>query len=140
MENKKVKITVHTTVNATIENVWKIWTSPNDIIHWNTASDNWHTPKAKNNLKVGGKFSYRMEAKNGSFGFDFEGIYDNVKTNELIAYTMADGRKSIITFKQQGNEINISQTFEAETENTIELQKNGWQVIMNNFKKYTENL
>jgi uncharacterized protein YndB with AHSA1/START domain len=140
MENKKAKITVHTTVNATIENVWEIWTSPNDIIHWNTASDDWHTPKAKNDLKVGGKFSYRMEAKNGSFGFDFEGIYDNIKTNELIAYTMADGRKSIITFEQQGNEINISQTFEAETENTIELQKNGWQAIMNNFKKYTENL
>lgn len=140
MENKKVKITVHTAVNATIENVWKIWTSPIDIVHWNTASDDWHTTKAENDLKVDGKFSYRMEAKDGSFGFDFEGIYDNVKTNELIAYTMADGRKSIITFEQQGNKINISQTFEAETENTIELQKNGWQAIMNNFKKYAENL
>lgn len=140
MENKKEKITVQTTVNATIENVWKIWTSPHDIVHWNTASDDWHTTKAENDLKVGGKFSYRMEAKDGSFGFDFEGIYDNVKTNELIAYTMSDGRKSIITFEPQGNKINISQTFEAETENTIELQKNGWQAIMNNFKKYTENL
>jgi uncharacterized protein YndB with AHSA1/START domain len=139
MENKKVKITVQTTVDATIENVWKIWTTPNDIIHWNTASDDWHTTKAENDLKIGGKFSYRMEAKDGSFGFDFEGIYDTVKTNELIAYTMADGRKSIITFKQHGNKINISQTFEAETENTIELQKKGWQAIMNNFKKYTEN-
>jgi len=139
MENKKVKITVQTTVNATIENVWKIWTTPNDILHWNTASDDWHTTKAENDLKIGGKFSYRMEAKDGSFGFDFEGIYDTVKTNELIAYTMADGRKSIITFKQHGNKINISQTFEAETENTIELQKKGWQAIMNNFKKYTEN-
>lgn len=139
MKNKKVKITVQTTVNATIEKVWKIWTTPNDILHWNNASEDWHTTKAENDLKVGGKFSYRMEAKDGSFGFDFEGIYDTVKTNELIAYTMADGRKSIITFKQQGNNINISQTFEAETENTIELQKNGWQAIMNNFKKYTEN-
>jgi len=139
MDNKKVKITVQTTVNETIEDVWKIWTSPNDIIYWNNASDDWHTTKAKNDLKVGGKFSYRMEAKDGSFGFDFEGIYDIVKTNELIAYTMADGRKSIITFKQQNNAINISQTFEAESENPIELQKNGWQAIMNNFKKYIEN-
>ena len=139
MKNKKEKITVQTTVNVTIEKVWKIWTTPNDILHWNNASEDWHTTKAENDLKVGGKFSYRMEAKDGSFGFDFEGIYDTVKTNELIAYTMADGRMSIITFKQQGNNINISQTFEAETENTIELQKNGWQAIMNNFKKYTEN-
>lgn len=139
MKNKKIKITVQTSVNATIEKVWKIWTTPNDILHWNNASEDWHTTKAENDLKVGGKFSYQMEAKDGSFGFDFEGIYDTVKTNELIAYTMADGRKSIITFKQQGKNINISQTFEAETENTIELQKNGWQAIMNNFKKYIEN-
>lgn len=140
MDNNKVKITVQVTVKATIEKVWKVWTSPSDILHWNTASEDWHTTKAQNDLKVGGKFSYRMEAKDGSFGFDFRGIYDAIKTNELIACTMDDGRTSIITFEQKGNETNIIQTFEAETENTIELQKNGWQAIMDNFKKYTESL
>lgn len=137
---EKVKITVQVTVKATIEKVWKVWTTPSDIIRWNTASDDWHTTKAENDLKVGGKFSYRMEAKDGSFGFDFGGTYDAIKTNESIAYTMDDGRTSVITFEQKGNETNIIQTFEAETENTIELQQFGWQAIMNNFKKYTENL
>lgn len=140
MENTKVKITVQVTVKAAIEKIWKVWTTPADLMQWNTASDDWHTTKAENDLKVGGKFSYRMEAKDGSFGFDFGGIYDAVKTNQLIAYTMDDGRTSIITFEQKGNETNIIQTFEAETENSIELQKNGWQQIMNNFKKYTESL
>ena len=140
MENTKVKITVNVTVKAAIKKVWKVWTTPTDIIQWNTASDDWHTTKAENDLKVGGKFSYRMEAKDGSFGFDFGGIYDVVKTNKLIAYTMDDGRTSIISFEQQGEETKIIQTFEAETENTIELQQFGWQAIMNNFKKHTENL
>jgi uncharacterized protein YndB with AHSA1/START domain len=140
MENTKVKITVQVSVKATIDKVWKAWTTPVDIVKWNAASDDWHTTKAENDLKVGGKFSYRMEAKDGSFGFDFGGTYDAVKTNELIAYTMDDGRTSIITFEQKGKETNIIQTFEAETENTIELQRFGWQAIMNNFKKYTENL
>ena len=138
MENLKVKITVKVTVNATIEKVWKVWTTPAEIIHWNAASIEWHTTKAENDLKVGGKFSYRMEAMDGSFGFDFGGIYDTIKTNQLIAYTMDDGRTSIITFEQKDNETNIIQTFEAETENTIELQQFGWQQIMNNFRKYTE--
>ena len=140
MENNKVKITVQVSVKATMEKVWKAWTSPEDIIKWNAASDDWHTTKAENDLKVGGKFSYRMEAKDGSFGFDFGGTYDAVKTNELIAYTMDDGRTSIITFEQKDNEINIIQTFEAENENSVELQQNGWQAIMDNFKKYIENL
>lgn len=133
------KITVNATVNATIENVWKAWTTPNNIMQQNNASDDWHTPKAENDLRVGGKFSYRMEAKDRSFGFDFDGIYDIVKTNELIQYTMADGRNSTITFTSQGNEINISQTFDTETQNTIELQQFGWQAIMNSFKKHIEN-
>ena len=140
MENNKVKITVQVTVKSTIEKVWKVWTSPSDILHWNTASEDWHTTKAENDLKVGGKFSYRMEAKDGSFGFDFGGTYDIIKTNELIAYTMDDGRTSIITFEQKGNETTIVQTFDAENENSIELQQNGWQAIMDNFKKYIESL
>jgi uncharacterized protein YndB with AHSA1/START domain len=140
MENNKAKITVQVTVKATIEKVWKVWTSPSDILYWNNASDDWHTTKAENDLKVGGKFSYRMEAKDGSFGFDFGGTYDVVKTNEHIAYTMDDGRTSIITFEQKGNETTIVQTFEAENENSVELQQNGWQAIMDNFKKYIESL
>lgn len=140
MENPKVKISVQVTVKAAIEKVWKVWTTPADIINWNTASDDWCTTKAENDLKVGGKFSYRMEAKDGSFGFDFGGTYDVIKKNELIAYTMDDGRTSVIRFESKDNETNIIQTFEAETENTIELQQFGWQAIMNNFKNYTENL
>ncbi len=140
MERTKVKITVQVSVKTTKEKVWKVWTSPSDILHWNTASEDWHTTKAENDLKVGGKFLYRMEAKDGSFGFDFGGVYHAVKTNELIAYTMDDGRTSIITFEQKRNEVFIIQTFEAETENPIELQQNGWQAIMDNFKKYIEKL
>lgn len=140
MENAKVKITVQVTVKATIDKAWKVWTTPADIIQWNAASDDWHTTKAENDLKVGGKFSYRMEAKDGSFGFDFGGTYDDIKTNELIAYTMDDGRTSVISFEPKGNETSIVQTFEAETENTIELQQFGWQAIMNNFKKYAESI
>ncbi len=140
MENAKVKITVQVTVKAMMDKAWKVWTTPADIIQWNAASDDWHTTKAENDLKVGGKFSYRMEAKDGSFGFDFGGTYDDIKTNELIAYTMDDGRTSIITFEPTGNETSIVQTFEAETENTIELQQFGWQAIMNNFKKYSESI
>ncbi|MBK8484459.1 MAG: SRPBCC domain-containing protein [Saprospiraceae bacterium] len=133
------KITVNTTVIASIENVWKAWTTPNDILQWNHASDDWHTTKVENNLEAGGTFSFRMEAKDGSFGFDFNGIYDCIKINELIEYTMADGRTSIITFSTHDNEVFISQTFDAETQNTIELQQFGWQSIMNNFKKYIDN-
>jgi uncharacterized protein YndB with AHSA1/START domain len=140
MENAKVKITVQVTVKAMMDKAWKVWTTPADIIQWNAASDDWHTTKAENDLKVGGKFSYRMEAKDGSFGFDFGGTYDDIKTNELIAYTMDDGRTSVILFEPKGNETSIVQTFEAETENTIELQQFGWQAIMNNFKKYAESI
>lgn len=140
MENAKVKITVQVTVKAMMDKAWKVWTTPADIIQWNAASDDWHTTKAENDLKVGGKFSYRMEAKDGSFGFDFGGTYDDIKTNELIAYTMDDGRTSVISFEPKGNETSIVQTFEAETENTIELQQFGWQAIMNNFKKYAESI
>jgi uncharacterized protein YndB with AHSA1/START domain len=136
MEN--TKITVQITVNYPIEKVWKIWTSEEDIKQWNNASDDWHTSKAEINLVVGGTFSSRMEAKDGSFGFDFSGKYTAVKTNELIAYTMDDHRTCIINFKNIGNETLIIQTFEAETENPIEMQEFGWQAIMNNFKKYAE--
>ena len=134
----KQKITVEVTVSQTMDKVWKMWTTPADITRWNNASDDWHTPKAENDLRVGGKFLSRMEAKDGSFGFDFIGIYTSVKTNEEIGYTMEDGRTCISNFCIKGNTVKITTVFEAETENTIELQQNGWQAISNNFKKYAE--
>jgi uncharacterized protein YndB with AHSA1/START domain len=132
------KITVETTVQAPVEKVWKYWTEPTSITKWNKASDDWHTPLAENDLRAGGKFLSRMEAKDDSFGFDFGGIYDEVKLHEVIAYTLGDGRKVKITFKAQENETEVIETFDAETENTIELQQQGWQAILDNFKKYVE--
>jgi uncharacterized protein YndB with AHSA1/START domain len=134
----KTAITIEATVNAPVEKVWKLWTSPEHIVKWNTASEDWHTTKAENDLRAGGKFLSRMEAKDGSFGFDFGGVYDEVKTNEVIAYTMGDGRKAKVTFSIQGNGTKVVTIFEAEDQNPIEMQKGGWQAILNNFKKYAE--
>ncbi|MEH6907294.1 SRPBCC family protein [Neobacillus drentensis] len=133
-----VKVTVKATVNAPVEKIWEYWTEPKHITKWNNASDDWHTPIAENDLTVGGKFLTRMEAKDGSFGFDFGGIYDEVKLNELISYTMGDGRKVTITFKANGNETEVIETFDAETSNPVEMQQAGWQAILDNFKKYVE--
>src|SRR3954447_11035156 len=119
METSK-KITVETTVQAPVEKVWQYWTEPTHITKWNSASDDWHTPVAENDLTVGGKFLTRMEAKDGSFGFDFGGIYDEVKVNEVISYTLGDERKVTITFKGQGNETQVIETFDAEATNPIE--------------------
>lgn len=135
----KETITVETLVNAPVEKVWEFWTKPEHITKWNAASDDWHTTRAENNLRIGGKFLSRMEAKDGSFGFDFEGIYTDVITHEKISYTLLDDRKVTITFTQTKNGVQIIETFEAETENTLELQKLGWQAILNNFQKYVEN-
>ena len=132
------KITVSIHVDATMEKAWEMWTAPNHIMKWNAASPDWHTTKAENDLRVGGRFSFRMEAKEASFGFDFEGDYDQIKIHELIEYTMVDGRKCIIQFVQQENAILVNQTFEAENENPIEAQQFGWQSILNNFKMYVE--
>lgn len=140
METLSETITVESTIKAPIEKVWKSWTETSHITRWNNASPDWYTPKAENDLQVGGKFLYRMEAKDGSFGFDFWGIYDKVKEHEYIEYTMGDGRKAWVTFSGWGNEIKITETFEAEHENSIDLQKMGWQAILDNFKKYTEGL
>jgi uncharacterized protein YndB with AHSA1/START domain len=133
-----IAVTVEATINAPVEKVWEYWRKPEHIIKWNNASPDWHTPHAENNLQAGGKFSARMEAKDGSFGFDFWGIYDTVKTNELISYTLGDDRKVSIHFNSDGNTTKVIETFEAEEENSIELQKGGWQAILDNFKKYTE--
>ncbi len=134
----KQKITVEVVVASSLDAVWERWTTPKDIMQWNNASDDWHTLGASNDLKAGGKFVYRMEAKDGSFGFDFGGIYDLVKPREHISYTIGDGRKVEINFTSNGTETRVVETFEAETENSLEMQRNGWQAILNNFKKYTE--
>lgn len=131
-------ITVQANVNAPIAKIWELWTKPKHITQWNNASDDWHTPHAENDLKVGGKFTSRMEAKDGSFGFDFWGIYDKVVPDKLIAYTMSDSRKAETTFTASGRETRITTIFEAETENPVDMQREGWQAILNNFKKYAE--
>ncbi len=136
--SNKTIITVEATVNAPVEKVWKFWSSPEHITKWNNASDDWHTPYAENDLRVGGKFTSRMEAKDGSFGFDFWGIYDVVVTNERIEYTLGDDRKVKIVFTNKGNATQVIESFEAENENSIEMQKGGWQAILDNFRKYTE--
>ncbi len=136
--DKKETITVAATVNAPIEKVWEFWTTPGHIIKWNNASDDWHTPHAENDLRVGGKFLARMEAKDGSYSFDFEGVYDEVKTNESIIYTLGDGRKVEITFEADGQTTKVIESFEAEGTNSLEMQQTGWQAILDNFKKYTE--
>ena len=137
--DNKTNITVEATVNAPVEKAWEYFTKPEHIIKWSHASDDWHTTKAENDLRVGGKFSSRMEAKDGSYGFDFGGVYDVVDTNKKIEYTLGDGRKVSIDFSSENNATKVSETFEAETTNSIEMQKGGWQAIMDNYKKYTEN-
>jgi uncharacterized protein YndB with AHSA1/START domain len=133
-----VKVTVKTTVNVPVEKAWEFWTEPNHITKWNNASEDWHTPVAENDLRPGGSFLSRMEAKDGSFGFDFKGIYDEVKLLEFISYSLEDGRKVEISFEGKENETEIIETFDPETANSIELQQTGWQAIIDNFKKYAE--
>jgi uncharacterized protein YndB with AHSA1/START domain len=134
----KTVITVVSTINAPVDKVWDLWSKPEHITQWCTASDDWHTPKAENDLRAGGTFSSRMEAKDGSSGFDFGGIYDVVTKNERIDYTIGDGRRVWITFAPDGNGTKVTERFEAESENPIEMQQGGWQAILDNFKKYTE--
>ena len=130
------RITVGATINAPVAKVWKAWNTPSDIMEWNTADPSWHTPSSENDLRVGGKFKNRMEAKDGSFGFDFEGIYDNVELYKEITYTMSDGRKATTLFTEQSGKTRVETTFDAETENDPEMQQQGWQAILNNFEKY----
>jgi uncharacterized protein YndB with AHSA1/START domain len=131
-------ITIQATVNAPIEKVWTYWNEPEHITQWAFASDDWHAPKADNDLRVDGKFSTTMAAKDGSFSFDFEGVYTKVEKHSAIEYTIADGRKVTINFTAEGNQTKIVETFDAETENPEDMQRDGWQAILNNFRKYTE--
>jgi uncharacterized protein YndB with AHSA1/START domain len=138
--NTATKITVEATVNAPIEKVWKSWIEPDHIVKWNYASDDWHSPWAKADFREGGSFSARMEAKDGSMGFDFGGVYDVIRPNEYIEYTIGDGRKVQVTFTKQGNATKVVEIFEAENTHPVEFQKAGWQAILDNFKKYTESI
>lgn len=132
-------ITVQNTINASIEKVWELWTAPEHVMKWNNASEDWHTPFAENDLKVGGKFKYTMASKDGTMRFDFEGIYTNVVSPSLIEYKLADDRKVKITFESQKNGVLLIEKFDPETENSEALQQQGWQAILDNFKKYVEN-
>ncbi|CAM5214185.1 putative protein YndB with AHSA1/START domain OS=Ureibacillus acetophenoni OX=614649 GN=SAMN05877842_11330 PE=3 SV=1 [Ureibacillus acetophenoni] len=132
------EVTVETTVQAPVEKVWAYWNEPTHMTKWSFASDDWHSPSAENDLRVGGKFTSRMEAKDGSMGFDFGGVYDEVKEYEFISYTMGDGRKVKVSFSGQGNETKVVETFDAETTHPIEFQQAGWQAILDNFKQYAE--
>jgi len=134
------RITVEATVNATVTKVWKAWNTPDDIMQWNTADPGWHCPQSENDLREGGKFNNRMEAKDGSFGFDFEGVYDKVELHKEITYTMPDGRKATSLFTEQDGKTKVETTFDAESENDPELQQQGWQAILNNFVKYVESV
>lgn len=131
-------IKIKTEIKSDIKYVWDCFTLPEHIVNWNFASADWKCPKAENDLKVGGKFNYRMEAEDGSFGFDFWGIYDEIIPYEKIAYTLGDNRKVEIRFKSEENSVIVEEDFETEDENTVELQRAGWQAILDNFKKHTE--
>jgi uncharacterized protein YndB with AHSA1/START domain len=135
---EKTKIKVETVISADNKKVWDYWTVPKHITKWNFASDDWHCPKAENDLKVGGKYSSRMEAKDGSFGFDFEAIYDEIVDQKKITYTMLDGRQATTNFENLDGKTKITTVFDAENQNPVEMQKGGWQAILTNFKKYAE--
>lgn len=135
---KPVSIRIETTVNAPIEKVWDCWNNPEHVTQWNQAAPEWHCPSGRNDLRAGGKFSYRMEAKDGSFGFDFSGVYDEVKPMSYIQYHLDDNRKVEIRFVPTQEGIRITEDFEAENQNSLELQKMGWQAILDSFRKYAE--
>ena len=132
------KITVQAVVSADRKKVWDYYTNPDYITKWNFAIDTWHCPTASNDMRVGGKYQARMEAKDGSFGFDFEAIYNEIVYGEKFTYTMTDNRVVNTTFKELGDQTAVTITFDAESENPVEMQQQGWQSILDNFKKYTE--
>lgn len=136
MEHKKIKI--ETIVKKPIDQVWEKWTLPQHIMEWNNASEDWYTPSAENDLTVGGHFNYKMAARDGSYSFDFSCIYDNIVFGKKIAYTLGDGRKVVIEFTELDEGVKVMETFDAEETNAIEMQRAGWQAILDNFKRYAE--
>jgi uncharacterized protein YndB with AHSA1/START domain len=133
-------ITIEVLIDAPLASVWKQFISPEAVEQWNHASDDWHTPHAIIDFQVGGSFNYRMEAKDGSFGFNLIGIYDQIEEHQSMVYFLEDGRSVHVTFEALGNQTNVVEVFEPETVNPIELQRQGWQQILTNFKLFVENL
>jgi uncharacterized protein YndB with AHSA1/START domain len=131
-------ITVQVEINSSIQKVWQFWTDPEKVMLWNFASDDWYCPAAKNDLRVGGEFSFTMAAKDGSMQFDFGGTYTSVITLQHLSYLLGDGRKVQIDFKEKDGLVELIETFDPESVNTIELQRLGWQAILNNFKVQVE--
>jgi len=131
-------ITIRTVVNAPIEKVWEFWNGPEHIVRWAFASDDWEAPSAENDVRAGGKFKTVMAAKDKSSSFDFTGVYTAVTDRELIEYVMADGRHVKVAFKETPGGVEIVETFDPESENSEEMQRAGWQAILENFKKYAE--
>jgi len=133
-----VKITVETAVKARLSEVWDAWNNPADIRQWNAAQDDWHTTESEVDLRVGGRFRARMEAKDGSVGFDFEGTYTSIEPGKSIAYRMSDGRDVRVEFVERRDEVLVTETFDAETGSTPEMQRQGWQAILDNFGRHVE--
>jgi uncharacterized protein YndB with AHSA1/START domain len=139
-KTKKTNITIQTTVNASVKKVWNAWTEPEHIIQWNNPSADWHTPRAENDLQKGGRFLCRMESRDGREGFDFTGTYDSVEEFRLIEYTMDDGRKVRVSFEAGENNTIVTESFETEQQSPVEVQRGGWQSILDSFKNYVESL
>jgi len=133
-----MKIRIETVVHSNIDTVWSAWNSPDDIKQWNAASEDWHTTESSVDLREGGKFTSRMEAKDGSLGFDFSGAFTKVIDQQLIEYLIDDGRSVVVRFSSLEKGVRIEEIFEAETENDVEHQRQGWQSILDNFAKYVE--
>ena len=133
-----MKITVETVVNAELNRVWDAWNNPTDIKQWNSAQDDWHTTRSSVDLREGGEFLSRMEAKDGSEGFDFEGTYTRIVPRKAIEYRMSDGREVKVEFVERAEGVLVKETFDAETENPPELQRTGWQAILENFRRHVE--
>lgn len=133
-----MKITIETVVHAPLNRVWDAWNNPHDIKQWNAAQDDWHTTRSSVDLRVGGKFLSRMEAKDGSEGFDFEGTYTRIEAHKLIEYRMSDGREVTVEFEERPTGVLVKSAFDAERENPPEIQRAGWQAILDNFRRYIE--
>jgi uncharacterized protein YndB with AHSA1/START domain len=133
-----MKITIETVVNASLARVWKAWNTPEDIKRWNAAQDDWHTTQSSVDLREGGRFMSRMEAKDGSMGFDFEGTYTRVVPQQAIEYRMSDGREVQTQFVEQADGVLVRSTFDTDSENPAEMQRAGWQAILDNFRRYAE--
>lgn len=131
------KITVTATIDADAAKAWDYYTNPQHITKWNFADPSWHCPSASNDMRVGGKYSARMEAKDGSFGFDFEAVYDEIIPGKKFTYTMPDGRVVTVVFRNSGKQTEVIVTFDPENQNPLEMQQAGWQAILDNFKRYT---